>query len=297
MSSLGYYLLFGFTWLLSLLPFWLLYRIADLLYIFNFYVIRYRKEIVYKNLRLAFPEKSDAEIDRIARKFYHHFSDFLVEVIKGFSVSQKVLEKRMKVMDLEIFRQIFAEKRDFALVSAHYNNWEWLTCFPFYIPHHFTAVYRPLSNKIMDRLQMYLRRHRTGCTMTAMEQVSRKTFKYRAENRPFGVWLLADQRPPQNSKFWTVFLNQEVSFFEGVEKLTRKLDLAVVFMDIRKIKRGYYEAHFTRITEAQELPENGIMLECVRMMEEEIRQVPEYWLWSHNRFKHKRPADAKLIIP
>ncbi len=295
MASLGYYLLFGFTWLLSLLPFWILYRISDLLYVINFYIIGYRKKVVYKNLRLSFPEKGEDEIDVIARKFYRHFSDFLVEVVKGFSVSQKVLEKRLKLFDLEIFRQIFAEKKDFALVSAHYNNWEWMTCFPFYIPHHFIAIYRPLSNKIMDRLQLYLRRHRTGCTMTPMENVFRTSLKYRTEKRPFGIWLLADQRPPQSGKFWTTFLNQEVSFFEGVEKLSRKLDLAVVFLDLQKVRRGYYEAHFTRLPDLNEMPENGLMLECVHLMEEEIKAHPEYWLWSHNRFKYKKPANVNLV--
>lgn len=295
MRSLGYYLLFGFTWFVSLIPFWLIYRISDLLYFINFYLIRYRKEVVYKNLRLSFPEKSEVEIDRIARAFYRHFSDLLVEAIKCISISKRQHAKRFKYQNIELLRQLEAENRDFALVSAHYNNWEWMMFFQSQVNHKFIAIYRPLQNKIVDRLSRYIR-GRDNPALVPMEQVYREALNYRSAKKLYCILFLADQRPPKSNHFWTTFLNQEVSFFEGVEKLSRKLGLAVVFMDIQKTRRGYYEARFVKLFDnAARTTEHEVLLRCIHEMEKEIKETPEFWLWSHNRFKHKRPEQVKLI--
>ena len=295
MQSLGYYLLFGFTWIISLIPFWLIYRISDLLYYINFYW--FRKEVVYKNLRLSFPEKSDAEIDRIAIAYYRHFSDFLVESIKCVSMSKRQYAKRFIYKNIEVIRQLEAEKKDFALVCAHYNNWEWLFFFPSRMIHKFIAIYRPLQNKVVDRLSRYIR-GRDNPALVPMEHVYREALYYRSAKKLYSILFLADQRPPRTSRFWTTFLNQEVPFFEGVEELSRKLGLAVVFMDLRKTRRGHYEAVFVKLlNNAAQTSENEVLLRCVHEMENEIKRAPEFWLWSHNRFKHKRPEQAKLITP
>jgi Kdo2-lipid IVA lauroyltransferase/acyltransferase len=295
MTSLGYYLLFGFTWFLSIIPCWLMYRISDLLYVVNYYLIRYRKAVVFKNLRLSFPEKTEREIEHIARAFYRHFSDFLVESIKCLSIPMSTLDKRFHYANLEMIHQLEAEKKDFALVSAHYNNWEWMIFFPAKMKHKFLAIYRPLQNKTVDRLSRRIR-NRADPALVPMEHVYREALKYRAENRRYSIWFLADQRPPRSNRFWTTFLNQEVSFFEGVEKLSRKLGLAVIFLDIQKTSRGHYEARFIKLFENASLAaENEVMLACIHEMEKEIRAKPEYWLWSHNRFKHSRPEQINLI--
>jgi Kdo2-lipid IVA lauroyltransferase/acyltransferase len=297
MRSLGYYLLFGFTWFISLIPFWLIYRISDLLFFINFYLIRYRKKVVYKNLHLSFPEKSDAEINRIARAFYRHFSDFLVESIKCISMSKRQHAKRFKYQNIELIRQLEAEKKDFALVSAHYNNWEWMIFFPSQMIHKFMAIYRPLQNKIVDRVSRRIR-NRDNPALVPMEHIYREALNYRSAKKLYCIWFLADQRPPRSNRFWTTFLNQEVSFFEGVEKLSRKLGLAVVFLDIRKTKRGHYEARFVKLyDDAAQTAENEVLCRCINEMEKEIKETPEFWLWSHNRFKHKRPEQAKLVAP
>jgi len=137
---MGYYLLFGFAWLLSLIPFWLLYRISDLLYIINFYLVGYRKKIVYKNLKSSFPEKSTEEIDLIARAFYRHFSDFLVESVKSLSMPRKQYDRRFRFMNLEVIRQLESDSRSFAMVSAHYSNLEWMTFLPDYVAHPFLVI-------------------------------------------------------------------------------------------------------------------------------------------------------------
>jgi KDO2-lipid IV(A) lauroyltransferase len=211
MTSLAYYLLFGFTWILSLLPFWLLYRIADLLYFIIFYIARYRKTTVFSNLRTSFPEKSDEEINNLAKAFYRHFCDFLVEMIKNIRISAEKLDKRMKFINPEVFEELAAQNRNFALVSAHYNNWEWLINLPLKMQHHFLVIYRPLKNKAFDSLSMYLRR-RHKPIMIPMEAIFREGVKHRSAGELFSIWFLADQRPPKNSRFWTLFLNHETAF-------------------------------------------------------------------------------------
>ncbi len=170
---MGYYLLFGFTWLLSIIPFWMLYRLSDILYLVNFYILGYRKEVVYRNLRNSFPEKDSAEIDRLAGAFYRHFCDFLLESIKGLTVSERELDKRFRYKDLDLIQQLEVENRDIALVSAHYNNWEWLILFAAKITQRFLAIYRPLNNKTMDRLTQRIR-GRSQPVLTPMEHIFRE---------------------------------------------------------------------------------------------------------------------------
>jgi len=295
MKSIPYYILFGFAWLISLIPYWLLYRISDMLYLIIYYIAGYRKPTVFMNLRTAFREKSEEEIAKLAKAFYRHFSDFLVEIVKCISISKENLSKRMRISNPEVFAELAQNNRSIALVTGHYNNWEMMSVLPGYMQHRCMIIYRPLNNIMMNRISLYMR-SRFGTVMVPMEHVYKEALKNRSENRLFSIWFLADQRPPRNSKFWTMFLNHEAAFFEGVEKISKKLDLAVVFMDIQKIKRGYYEARIEKLFEsASETRENEILLACVKKMEEEILQKPEYWLWSHKRFKHPRPQNVDLI--
>lgn len=294
MTSLQYYLLFAFTWFVALLPFWLLYRISDLLYYIAFYIIRYRKETVFINLRNSFPAKSDQEIMQLAKSFYRHFCDFVLESFKSILISTQNLDKRMKYLNPEVFRELEAENRNFALVSSHYNNWEWLLKLPKISGHRYLIIYRPLKYKPMDRLMLYIR-SRFDAQMVPMEGIFREGLKHDAEKRLFSIWFIADQRPPRTSRFWTLFLNQETPFFEGIEKIAVKLDLAVVFMDVRKTGRGHYEVELKILFEhAAATRENEITLTCIRELESEIISKPEFWLWSHKRFKHKRPENIKL---
>lgn len=295
MNSIIYYLLFAFAWLVSLIPYWLLYRISDGLYYLIYYVVKYRKTTVLSNLRSSFPQKTDEEIHRIARAFYRHFSDFLLEAVKMISISPEKLNNRMKVKNPEVFRDLAEKNQNFALVTAHYNNWEMMINLPHYMVHRCMIIYRPLNNKVTDRLSLYMR-GRFNNVMVPMENIFREGVKCRSEKRLFSIWFLADQRPPRNSRFWTNFLNHETAFFEGVEKISKKLDTAIVFMDIQKVGRGHYEARLEKLFDnTAETAENEVILTCVRKMEEEIVHRPEFWLWSHKRFKHIRPENTKLI--
>jgi KDO2-lipid IV(A) lauroyltransferase len=296
MTSIFYYPVFAFTWLLSLIPYWMLYRISDFLYLVIYYIFPYRKKVVFRNLRTSFPEKSDEEITRLAKAFYKHFCDFLLEMIKMMSISVKKLDKRMVWKNTDVFEELAEKKQSFALVSAHYNNWEMQNNVAGKMKHLSMIIYRPLKNKIADRISNYMR-GRNGTLMVPMENIFREALKNKAGGRLFSVWFLADQRPPRNSRFWTIFLNHETAFFEGVEKISRKLQMAVVFMHVLKVRRGHYEVYLEKLFDNAALyPENEITLTCVRKMEEEIIREPQYWLWSHKRFKHTRPENLKLIM-
>lgn len=295
MNVFFYYLLFGFALVFSLVPFFIMYLFSDLLYLVIFYVARYRRSTVYNNLKKAFPEKDEAEISLIAKRFYSHFADFLIEAVRCVTISKSTLLRRVKVRNPEVLKELADKKQNFAIVSAHYNNWEWLNILPHYMQHELLIIYRPLKNKITDRLTKNMRQ-RFGAKLFPMESIFRECLKYKSNEKMFSVWFLADQRPPRNSKFWTRFLNQEAAFFEGAEKISKKLGMALVFLDIQKTSRGHYEVVFTKLIEdASKTSDNEVTLTTVKAIEQEIRNRPEFWLWSHKRFKHKRPENTNLV--
>lgn len=295
MTSLLYYLLFGFTWLVSLIPFWVLYRISDLLYLIIYYLVQYRKATVFGNLRNSFPEKSDHEIKLLAKAYYRHFCDFILESLKCIRISARKLDKRIKFSNPEIFSNLASQQKNFALVFAHYGNWEWLLHLPLKMEHDLLAIYRPLKNKAVDRLSHYMRK-RYNAFLYPMESIFRHGLNRMSEKKLFSICFIADQRPPRITRFWTSFLNQEAPFFEGVEKISKKLGLAIIFLDMQKVRRGHYEVTLKKLFDNAALTrENEITLACVKEMENEIVKKPEYWLWSHKRFKHTRPENVKLI--
>ncbi|MBN1415901.1 MAG: lysophospholipid acyltransferase family protein [Bacteroidales bacterium] len=296
MNGFIYYILLSFVWLVSRLPFFILYRISDLIFLIAFYVFPYRKKIVYKNLRNAFPEKHASEINRIAKEFYRYFCDFLVESVKPYSLSLQELDDRFRFTNPEVMYEFHNKERDYAVISGHYGNWEFNANQSLMAKRDGIVVYRPLKNKNMDRLFKRLR-IRPGGVMTPMKNVFRVAMEYRNHKKPFFIWFIADQRPPRNNAFWTTFMNQPTSFFNGVEKISRKLDLAILFMQVTRIKRGYYEVTLKKLFDsAAWLPENAITLAFVKELEDEIKKAPQYWLWSHNRWKHK-PDDSTVVVP
>jgi KDO2-lipid IV(A) lauroyltransferase len=201
----------------------------------------------------------------------------------------------MKWINPEIFDELYNHNQNFALVSSHYNNWEMLNMLPAKVRHRCLVIFRPLKNKVAGRISAYTR-EKYGTIMIPMENIFKEALKSRSEGIPFMVWFLADQRPPRNSRFWTMFLNHETAFFEGTEKIAKKLGMAVVFLDVKKIRRGFYEVSLEKIFDnAATTAENEVTLKCVKKMEDEVLNAPEFWLWSHKRFKHSRPENINLI--
>jgi len=281
--------------LIARLPFWFLFILADIFYVLLYYVIRYRRKVVHENLTRSFPEKSTEEIRQITKKYYHHLSDLGIETIKFSHMTEKEINDRIKLNNAEIFEEYYQQGKSTILLGMHHNNWEWALYFQQCIKSQFLVVYDQLrSNKAMERFLLDSR-ERFGAKSVVIEQSARVAFSLNQAKRPSVLLLLADQTSPANSQIWANFLNQETAFFAGPMKIAVKTNQPVMFFHIRKVGRSRYEAFVYKLVEnPSEVEPEQIMLDYVRKMEEIIRAEPEYWLWTHRRWKHKRPAHIPL---
>lgn len=287
------YFAYALLWTLGWLPLPVLYLISDLLYPLIHYVIGYRKKVVRTNLANAFPEKSEAERKEIERKFYRHFCDLFVEVIKLIHISPKQIQKRMEVKNNKRFEEIIKEKPHGLVATGHYTNWEWAAVMPFYFPYLIVGIYKPLKDRVIEKL-LNNTRTRFGAYAVPMHQTYRAILKYREENISEFTFFVTDQAPVRTeAEYFTRFLNQETSIYLGIEKLARKFGYPVYFLKMTKIRRGHY---VLEITDCCPDPLNekpyAITEKHVKMLEEIIREKPEYWLWSHRRWKYG-PEDIK----
>ncbi|MCG8698673.1 MAG: lysophospholipid acyltransferase family protein [Bacteroidales bacterium] len=278
-------------WLLSFIPLPGLYLVADLLYIVSYYILGYRKRVVVENLKNSFPDKTKKEIQQITSKFYRQLCDVFVESFYLLNMSVKELDKRYAITNLEEIKSLHQSGKDVIVATSHYANWEWGAMFNHHMPYDGLAVYRPLSNKLFDRFFCHLR-SRFGCKMIPMKQTLREIIQYKRAKKQFGLYLLADQRPGlEDLTHWINFLNQKTPVITGIEKLAKKFDLAVYFMDIKKVKRGKYNLSFVPVSlNPGGEPENKITNAYNQLLEQMILRQPELWLWSHKRWKYK-PED------
>lgn len=275
-------------WLFALLPLRILYLKSDFLYFLIYYIIRYRKKVVYKNLKNSFPEKSEKEITIIAKKFYRHLCDLFIESVKIIHLSKEQLDKRVNYTNVEILKDLFERKKDIVLVSGHYGNWEWMVNLQLQLLHRLLIIYRPLNNKFANELVFNIR-IKFGITMVPMKEIFREAIRYKQKKELITVYFLADQRPPRRNKFWTTFLNQDTPFFTGFEIMAKKFNMAVIYLNIQKVGRGYYDVKFEKLYEdTKDVPNLEITKKVVKTIEDSIIKNPEYWLWSHKRWKHKR---------
>jgi KDO2-lipid IV(A) lauroyltransferase len=291
MGPAGFYIYYIINWVIMLLPLPVLYVFSDFLFVVLYYFPSYRRNGVFTNIRNSFPEKSIEEIRVIERKFYHHLADLFVEIPKLAHMSRAQIVKRATLTNPELIDRLYSEGRDIAAVMAHYNNWEWLQSIIYYTDYQTVSIYKPLKNKQFDRFMLQLREKR-GMILTPMSNIIRTILGLRKRNI-LGIYsFITDQTPPITElKFWTIFLNQDTPVYTGVEKVAIKYDMAVVFFNVQKIRRGHYTYTAEILFEhAAGLPENAITEAHVRRLEELIRAQPEYWIWSHRRWKHKRQA-------
>lgn len=290
MQHIGYSVAFHAVKILALLPLWVFYRFSDIFYFLIYYCIKYRRKTVHSNLIHAFPEKSKSEIANIQKAFYHHFSDFLLESLKTIQLSKNQLDNRFQFLNPEIFHTYYYQGKSVVLVSGHFGNWEWMVHIQEKLRHKFYAIYKPLQNKKHDELIKRIRgKYDTVSQLIPMQEVYKYIVRFEKEKQPAIVWFLADQSPPADYPFKTHFFNREVPFYNGPEKIARKFNYPVVYLSINKVKRGFYTASFKTICEnpASARPDEISEL-IVKTLEEEIKQKPEYWLWSHKRWKHAR---------
>jgi KDO2-lipid IV(A) lauroyltransferase len=247
-----------------------------------------------ENLRNSFPEKSEKERRLIARKFYRFLCDVTIETVKLANINTSQIRRRIKYSNPEIFNDLYSKGKQIFVVTGHYGNWEWLATLENTIPYHHATLYRPMENKIIDKF-LYDMRTKSGTDAIPTNIAIKAINEYKYENRQTTLCFLADQSPPRNSAhYWTTFLNRETSVYTGIEVLARRYNTAVMYYEIRRVKRGYYEVDVTLITEnAAETTEMEITDAHVRLLEETIRRNPQYWLWSHRRWKHKRENQSK----
>ncbi len=282
---------------ISFLPFWVLFGISDMLYLFLRYVIKYRKKVIIENLTNAFPEKTELEIKIITNKFYHHFCDVFAETIKSYSISLKQMSKRMKFRNIELLNEHYNKGQSVILLGMHYNNWEWNSVLPIKSKHKVLVIYNPLrGNKAFENFMLKLRT-RWGCKFIPVHKSRRIVFDIAKTETPVILALGADQTAPASSKFWTTFFNREAPFFSGPEKIASYSNLPVFFHHMRKVKRGMYEVDFIPLFEnPKEVEPNEILHAYIRKMEELISEEPAYYLWSHRRWKHTRPEGTPLTV-
>jgi KDO2-lipid IV(A) lauroyltransferase len=285
-TALAYYL---FLLPISWLPFWLLYRLSDGLYYIGYYLIRFRTNIVIQNLTNSFPDKSHREIEQIAKKFYRHFCDQIVEGLKMFSISKSELLKRSRHINAEIMDRFYDNGQSIIIVTGHYNNWEmWAqSCNP-QMKHQAVGIYTPLSNKFFDN-KFARSRGRHGTILVAKNWV--KKYFAKKNDQPQAIIFGVDQSPSPNTKkvYWTTFLNQDTPVMFGSEKYAKEYNYPIIFAAIKKVIRGYYTVNFEMLIENPgETAYGEITEKHTRRLEEIILEQPEYYLWSHRRWKRKR---------
>lgn len=286
-----YYIVLAVWYVLSLLPLRVHYVISDLLFWLLYAVIGYRRKVVYSNISASFPEKSEEELRKIERGFYHFFCDYMVESVKLMTITPENLKKRMVFKGTEIVDEIVESGQSCALYLGHLCNWEWVSSLPLWLSPkvHCGQIYHPLENKDFDRL--FLRsRQRMGAECIAMADTLRKILEYRKAGQPIIVGYISDQVPFWTSiHHWVNFLNHDTPVLTGTERIVRRVNHAVLFLDIHRVRRGYYEAEIKLITrEPQKMGEYEITDTYFKMLEQSIRKAPEFWLWSHNRWKRTR---------
>jgi KDO2-lipid IV(A) lauroyltransferase len=289
MGAIGFYIFFGINWIMTLLPLPVLYLFSDFFYLFIYYLPGYRRQIVRNNLKNSFPEKNEKEILIIEKKFYHHLCDLFVETLKLTHMSNKQLMKRIQLTNPELLEKLSDEDRDVVAILAHYGNWEWQACNPLYSKMNNVSIYKPLQNKYFDHF-MILLRSKYGMKFSPMSNIAREVINNRNKNVRTAYAFISDQTPPIGDiNFWTNFLNQETPVYLGAEKIATKYDMAVVTFFVQKIKRGYYSYSAELLFDhAVGLPEHVITETHVKKLEKIIQEKPEYWIWSHRRWKHKR---------
>lgn len=288
LSTLGIVLLY----LISLLPFWLLYRISDGLFYILYYLVKYRRRVVAENLRSAFPEKSDRELKIIEKEYFRYLADLVVESVKLFTISEKEVMRRMHCPNFSLIEGYFSEGKSVIGALGHYGNWELAGhCLSLLTKtHRRIIVYKPLTNITFNGAVKKMR-ERFGATLVAMQNTMRALIGFKKENTI--TVLVSDQTPvPNESTYFIQFLNQPTPVFLGVEKLSKLLNNVVVFCDIRRIKRGYYNVTFVPLFEdTKNTAEYEITRGHVSYLEEVIKNEPAYWLWSHRRWKFKPAED------
>lgn len=288
MQFLVFILTYPFIYLLSVLPMKVLYAISDFFYMLFYYVIGYRKNVVLENLKLAFPDKQEEELRVIRKKFFRHFTDLFMESVKAFTMSEKMVRKRYRYKNPEILNELMKKGKSIALVGAHQANWEWSISLPLFTDITCYGAYTKLGNKYFEKVVKNSRQKFGFIGYKTSETIKNMASNF--DQGKNGLYLLLSDQSPQVHKthYWRAFMGVKVPIHTGAEMLSKKFDMAVVNYSVRKVKRGFFEVTFETITESpKEFPNYKITDHYLEITERNIKEQPEYYLWSHKRFKHK----------
>ncbi len=288
MILFSYLLYYLFIIPISLLPFPLLYLLSDFLFFIFYSLLGYRKKIVVSNITNSFPEKSKQEVNEITKLFYKHFCDVIVESLKSFTISDAQISKRMILKNPELLNSYYDKKQSVILAGGHYNNWEWIAvALDKQMKHQSIAIYKTLSNKFFDE-KMRSTRGKFGLLMVSTKLVAETFSKFKNE---LTATIFAIDQSPSNPKkcYWMNFLNQDTPVLFGTEKFSKDYNQPVLFGTITKVKRGFYQIEFQTVTDNPTNTAHGYITETTtKLLEAEIIKAPQYWLWTHRRWKHKR---------
>ena len=291
MAAIVYYITLPLIYLIAWLPFRLLYVLSDFLYFILYRLFRYRIQVVNNNLKNAFPEKSGAEIRNIQEQFYRYFCDLILESIKTLTIRPSIVCKRVLFGDMSAFERFYQQKQSVIIVMGHLGNWEMAGAGFSQLPYHrLYVIYHPMKNKYFDQL-IYHMRTRLGNRLYPMKE----TFKGMVANRNeiTATAFIADQTPSPHYAFWTTFLNQDTPVFTGTAKISSKLNYPIIYVSVIRLRRGYYQIESELLIEQPALlSEDEISELHTRRLEQDIRSRPEFWLWTHRRWKHKRPEQG-----
>lgn len=276
-------------WLLSLFPMKVLYMKSWFLYVLLYHVFGYRRKVVYENLRRSFPDKEEQEIRKIARGYYRHLCDGIFEVVHMISMKQDDVDKRYKIINPELINELYKENKSIVVTGSHYGNWEWASYVGHLFRYKLLGVYKPVSNRMINRFFIYIRGKQGGIP-TPMKGTLRAIMDAQRNKENFMLYLVGDQRPQWGDlKYWATFMGQEAPIITGPEKLARRFNLVTIFSDVKRIKRGYYELTLRIISkESKNTQDFEITKEYIKLVEEQIKREPELYLWSHKRWKYNK---------
>tara|TARA_B110000977_G_scaffold116233_1_gene150158 strand:- start:129 stop:1025 length:897 start_codon:yes stop_codon:yes gene_type:complete len=283
MGSKVFYYLFVIP--LSRMPYFILYRVSDFVYFLMYYIIGYRKKVIVDNISKSFPAKSSEEITKIVKKFYSHFCDLILESIKNFTVSEKQIKKRVKFNNVDLPDALFDKGKSIITIGGHYGNWEMSAIAAGNaMKHKQYGIYKPLSSNFFDK-KMKSSRGAYGMNMIPMKEA--KSYFEMEHKKPISIVFGSDQWPSKPERaYWTTFLGRETPFLFGAEKYAKDFDRPVVYCEILKEKRGYFNVNYHLLTEKPSQLEYGEIIDLyIRKLEKTIEYEPAYWLWSHKRWK------------
>ncbi len=289
MQLLVFILLYPILWLISILPFRLLYLFSDGIYVLVYHVIGYRKKIVRNNIAIALPHLSEVERLQIEKKFYHHMCDMFLEMIKTMTISRAELDKRYTFTNIDLYLDLEKKQKSIAVLMAHYASYEWAISMNNIINFEGFAIYKKIANKYFDKLVRDIRSKFKATLITNRETI--RIIEKNAKNKHLGVYGFASDQSPQLSKthHWSTFMGVETPVHTGAEMLAKRFDMNVIFLKTRKVKRGYYEGTFEYLAEnPKEVPNYQISDEFLKRVEKQILEAPEYYLWTHKRWKHRK---------